>query len=241
MKLLKEPNGKKFYKYVNSRLKSSAKVSCLINNDKIVNTDSACANVFNQKFASVFSHDDGNLPNFPNRCNQFIEDFIITRKSIVDCIKYLKPNSSPGPDSLPLKFFKQFADQLSNPLQIIFSRSFNEGIKLPLEWKSANVVPIFKNKGKATDPSNYRPISLTCIYCKLMERLIKNNVYSHLVTIDAITNHQQGFVSKKIYPNSVIRMYQYVNYVVGLKRGCWRCLYRCVEGIRYSKSPKTVK
>ena len=136
------------------------------------------------------------MPNLPTRCNQFIEDFIITRKSIVDCIKYLKPNSSPGPDSLPSKFFKQFADQLSNPLQIIFSRSFNEG-KLPLEWKSANVVPIFKNKGKATDPSNYRPISLTCICCKLMERLIKNNVYSHLVSNNAITNHQHGFVSKK--------------------------------------------
>ena len=135
------------------------------------------------------------MPNLPNRCNTYIEDFIITRKSIIDCIKYLKPNSSPGPDSLPSKFFKQFADQLSVPLQTIFNRSFEEG-KLPNEWKSATVVPILKNKGKATDPSNYRPISLTCICCKLMERLIKNNLYSHLVSNNAITNHQHGFVSK---------------------------------------------
>ena len=196
MKLLSRPNGKKFYSYINSRLKSCAKISCLVDNDDVVNSDVDCANILNNQFASVFIHDDGNLPNLAVRCINVIEDFIITRKSIIDCIKHLKSNSSAGPDSLPSKFFKHFADQLSIPLQTIFSRSFDEG-KLPVDWKFATIVPIFKNKGKATDPINYRPISLTCICCKLMERLLKNNIYSHLVNNNAITNHQHGFVSKK--------------------------------------------
>ena len=196
MNLLKNPTGKKFYKHVNSKLKSSAKISCLIDNGKVISDDADCADIFNDQFASVFTDDDGKLPDLSSRCNNIIEDFVISRKAIVDCIKQLKPNSSPGPDALPSKFFKHFCHQLSNPLQLIFKRSFDSG-KLPSEWKVATVVPIFKHKGKSTDAKNFRPISLTCICCKIMERLVKDVIYSHLVSNSAITNHQHGFVSRK--------------------------------------------
>ena len=196
MNLLKNPTGKKFYKHVNSKLKSSAKISCLIDNGKVISDDADCADIFNDQFASVFTDDDGKLPDLSSRCNNIIEDFVISRKAIVDCIKQLKPNSSPGPDALPSKFFKHFCHQLSNPLQLIFKLSFDSG-KLPSDWKVATVVPIFKHKGKSTDAKNFRPISLTCICCKIMERLVKDVIYSHLVSNSAITNHQHGFVSRK--------------------------------------------
>jgi len=48
---------------------------------------------------------------------------------------------------------------------------FNASRKLLLDWKSATVVPIFK-KGSRTDPANYRPISLTCVCCKVFEHII---------------------------------------------------------------------
>ena len=46
---------------------------------------------------------------------------------------------------------------------------------IPKNWKHANVAPAFK-KGERYKAENYRPISLTCICCKLMEHIITSNI-----------------------------------------------------------------
>jgi hypothetical protein len=50
-------------------------------------------------------------------------------------------------------------------LTIIYKKSVETG-KVPLDWNHANVAPVCK-KGDKQHPVNYRPISLTCISCKL--------------------------------------------------------------------------
>ena len=50
---------------------------------------------------------------------------------------------------------------------------------MPDDWKEANVAPIFK-KGDKHKPSNYRPVSLTCITSKIMEHIIVSNLMKHL-------------------------------------------------------------
>ena len=56
--------------------------------------------------------------------------------------------------------------ELSVPMSILFNKSSELG-KIPLEWKNANVVAIF-NKGTKSNPGNYRPVSLTCVTCKIL-------------------------------------------------------------------------
>ena len=51
---------------------------------------------------------------------------------------------------------------------------------VPLDWHKANVVPIFK-KGTKSLPSNYRPVSLTSIAGKVLERLIKDHIDEFLL------------------------------------------------------------
>jgi len=58
------------------------------------------------------------------------------------------------------------------------------------------VTPVFK-KGKSTDVSNYRPISLTSLCCKLMESIIKDDILAHLLSKDLISCHQHGFLSRR--------------------------------------------
>ena len=48
-------------------------------------------------------------------------------------------------------------------------------------WKVANVTPMFK-KGCKGDPGNYRPISLTCMHCKVMESVIRDSMVDFLLT-----------------------------------------------------------
>ena len=61
-------------------------------------------------------------------------------------------------------------------------------------WKTANVSSIFK-EGDRSDPSNYRPISLTCVACKIMESIIKDAVITYLLENNLLSNCQLGFVS----------------------------------------------
>ena len=73
--------------------------------------------------------------------------------------------------------------------------SFLDGC-VPSGWKDANITPIFK-KGIRTEPSNYRPISLSAVPCKIMERMIRDAMMDHLIVNDLIASAQHGFVMKK--------------------------------------------
>ena len=56
------------------------------------------------------------------------------------------------------------------------------------------VIPIPKSN-KLSDPGNYRPISLTCILCKLLEKHMYNIMYHHLVNNNQLSDSQWGFRS----------------------------------------------
>ena len=54
---------------------------------------------------------------------------------------------------------------------------------------------VFSRKETMSDPSNYRPISLTCVACKIMESIIKDVVMTYLLENNLLSNCQFGFVS----------------------------------------------
>ena len=74
-------------------------------------------------------------------------------------------------------------------------KSFKDG-EVPKQWREANVTPLFK-KGCKPDPSNYRPVSLTSVCCKLMEGIIRDNLMDHLVINNLISPEQHGFVKNR--------------------------------------------
>jgi len=54
-----------------------------------------------------------------------------------------------------------------------------------------------KKTGSASSPSNYRPISLTSIFCKLMERIIVCHMLVYCKKNKLISPEQHGFLSKR--------------------------------------------
>jgi len=55
---------------------------------------------------------------------------------------------------------------------------------------------MYLQKGKKTDASNNRPISLTVNLCKVLESIIRDKVIDHLEKYELINNSQHGFVKK---------------------------------------------
>ena len=101
------------------------------------------------------------------------------------------PHKASGLDGISARFLKETSVNIAPVLALIFNASFTQG-KLPLDWKSAFITPIFK-KGFHTDPSNYRPISLTCICCKIFEHTLSSSITNHLNTFNIICREQHGF------------------------------------------------
>ena len=55
----------------------------------------------------------------------------------------------------------------------------------------------FFKKGKSYDVSNYRPISLTSVCCKIIESIIKDELLTYLHSKHLISRHQHGFLSRR--------------------------------------------
>ena len=83
----------------------------------------------------------------------------------------LNKRKAQGPGSIPPRVLIELSKELSIPLSILFNKSLEDG-KIPNECKSTNVIAIFK-KGTKSIPGNYRPVSLTCVCCKLLESIIR--------------------------------------------------------------------
>ena len=118
-------------------------------------------------------------------------DFTISTNGIKKMLATLKPHKAAGPDCIRPLILKELWDTIAPILQVIFTRSFKTG-KLPSDWKKANVVPVFK-KGSKQLPVNYRPVSLTCICCKLMEHIIVSQISRHLDDNNILNKNQHGF------------------------------------------------
>ena len=66
-------------------------------------------------------------------------------------------------------------------------------------------------KGDKHDPINYRPISLTCICCKLLEHIISSNVMSYLENNNILYDLQHGFRPSRSCETQLISFLQHVS------------------------------
>jgi hypothetical protein len=78
----------------------------------------------------------------------------------------------------------------------MFSNFMSVG-KLPDEWKYAVITAAIPKNGSPNDIANYRPISLTSVICKIMERVIVCEMLTFLRTHGVINKQQHGFLLHK--------------------------------------------
>ena len=113
----------------------------------------------------------------------------VSQQGVYKMLRKLKNGKAAGPDGLTKNDLSMDMNNTAANLTLIFQYSLDSGT-LPDIWKTANVVPIFKI-GDREDSGNYRPVSLTCIACKLLEHI----VLSHLSPIfeGFLCPEQHGF------------------------------------------------
>ena len=102
-----------------------------------------------------------------------------------------------GPDGIPTRLLKELAYNVASVLALIFNASLTKANYRLIDWKSAchGGIPVFK-KGSRTNPSNYRPISLTCVCCKIFEHIISSAISKHANLHNIICIEQHGRLRK---------------------------------------------
>ena len=186
-------NPKSFFHYVSTKTKTRVGISNLtMKNGDLTETDHQKADVLKDFFTSVFTkEDDTKLPDIENKTDTILSHVNITQESMFKKLNSLNISKSCGPDGLHPKVLKELAPVLDYPLKLLFDKTIRDG-ELPNAWKMAEVKPIFK-KGDKSDPSNYRPVSLTSIVCKIFESYIRDALYNHLVDTGLLSDNQFGF------------------------------------------------
>ena len=98
--------------------------------------------------------------------------------AVFGALNNLRP-SAAGPDLLPSWFLKLGAPLFAAPVAHLFNLSLNQS-SVPNQWKTAAITPIPKIP-LPLSCSDFRPISLTPILCRVMEKLLlKSYIYPAL-------------------------------------------------------------
>ena len=189
---------KKFWSYVKSRTKTKSKIPILKKDGVDVVSAKEKAETLNNFFISNFTEE--RLHDIPANnetlfLGTYLDSFVITPEMVLEKLKELKAEKSPGLDGWHPYLLKCIDTLIHEPLSNLFQKSLIEGL-VPWQWLDACVTAIHKKVLK-NQLENYRPISITSIICKLMESIIRDNIVTHMGQNDIISKKQHGFIPNR--------------------------------------------
>jgi hypothetical protein len=193
---LHSENTKPFWNFVKTKRQEVFGISVLEAAGRTISSAREKAEALNEQYCSVFTKEDlSNVPDIGDGSAPDLPSITITTPGVEKLLRDLKVNKASGPDNIPARVLKECSTAIAPILQKIFQKSINSGT-LPTDWLSANVSPIYK-KGDRSCPANYRPVSLTCISCKLLEHIIHSQIMHHVDKYQLLSGRQHGFRKKR--------------------------------------------
>ena len=108
----------------------------------------------------------------------------------------MRNTSAPGPTGIHNRMLRQLSDDFLRLIVQLLNLMLEQHT-FPTLWKHARVSMLFKGKGRRDDPSNYRPISVTCCLGKLADRVIHHRIYTALESRHFFVDSQSGFRARR--------------------------------------------
>ena len=208
-----------FYKYCNAKSKKKHNLVRLYNNiskTSLATDDKSNADILNTYFASVFTEEIDSpalilnaganlLYNENNEAppleykgkisEEKLSDITITKEEVYELLTDIDITKSSVSTCIHPQLLKEGAKELTYPIWQIFNKSVSSS-RVPAEWKQGIVSPIHKGDDRHA-ANNYRPITITSLLCRMLEKLIKKHVMQHLERNELLPKEQHGFVNKK--------------------------------------------
>ena len=189
-----QDNPQRFWSYVKLARTENIGVPTLRQGESPYISEKDKADALNKYFESVFTKDDGVLPDSSPTVPAHLKpmgDILFSQIGFLKLLANLNPSKSAGPDAISSRCLRDLATEISGMLTYIFQQSFNTG-SIPKDWSTAMVVPVHKKSNK-DNRENYRTISLTCLCCKTMEHIVLSQLNDHLSRNNILSSLQHGF------------------------------------------------
>ena len=117
----------------------------------------------------------------------------VTDREVLNSLSKLSPSKSSGCPLLTNRVLREVAPSISQSLTYIFNLSLQSST-FPQDWKTAVVVPLYKQRGDARAPTNYCPVSLLPAVAKVLDAIQSKRLSSFLLKNKLLTDHQFGFL-----------------------------------------------
>ena len=192
-------NQKPFWNYLRTFKAAKTPIPNLHYSGKVLSNAHDKAQGLNTYFTSVFTNENTNLEHLKSELSfseslPMIADISFTENDVYEALCHIDISKASGPDDIPGILLKEGAPWIAGPLASLFNLSMQSS-SLPKDWTRANVSPLFK-KGNKHLPCNYRPISLTSLVVKTMERLVHREIIDFLSCHSKLSSNQHGFRSE---------------------------------------------
>ena len=115
-------------------------------------------------------------------------------------------NTAPGPDNIRSILLQKAHPNFIKILLGFFNKIWDEGY-LPKSWHHAIMIPVPKAGKDKSTPKGYRPVSLTCTLCKVMERILNNRIVWYLEKCGILCAEQSGFRPGRSVIDSAIKLH----------------------------------
>ena len=199
-KLINDRNS--FWKIVSSKLKKNLSIQNNIDN---VHGLSDIVKFWFNHYSCIFNRcKDGHYPYQIVDINEIV---YTDRNEISSIIKTIKKGKNVGPDGLSVEHINYADNTIIDTLVLLINNMLLNSY-FPSKLIESYILPIIKNKNKrTTDSANYRPICISNVICKIIEKVIYNRIYKLLSTHD----NQFGFKAKLGTEMCVFSLKQLIN------------------------------
>ena len=200
---MQQKSPKDYWKYINSVNKK--------NHDPEVDI-----NVFHIFFKDIneAEHPEVHTPesDFPEFLEETELDNDITTEEIDRAIRGLKNNKATGLDKIANEYIKSTCSIFMPIYHKLFNIVLNTGI-LPDAWLIGVIKPIYKNKGNADDPNNYRPITILSCMGKLFTAILNKRLETFIDANDLLNENQCGFRRGYSTCDNIFVIYSIIEYL----------------------------
>lgn len=176
--------------------------NCLANHFASVSATSSYSHTFQTIKTQIETHH----LSFESQNNE-IYNQLFSYSELTLCITNYIKNTAPGPDDIHPFMIKNLPEQGLIQMLNIYNHIWSSH-QFPSTWSQAIIVPILKPNKESHSPTNYRPISLTCVLCKILEKMVSKRLLWFIETNNLLSSYQSGFRKKRSTSDHLLDLQQ---------------------------------